>query len=447
MAFIFYILVLLAALPYVSVIEFPMDTTPYFVVFLLFMCIFGFAAVRLSKVRIAVPDLWLIFFLIYFNVLLIFRFVVYADLDSFRVLGNYGSLLLAITFFLLIVKSSAGMQSSFINASGKLLLFISFAYLVASLMQMTSRVTGLVLLSEIIEGLLARGGRTSSMRGFNSLAAEPSYAGIVCSVIGCLSIYLYRLGCIRRKSAMVTVLNSLVTIILSASATVLPFLILFLYYAKTSFKIKVSRFVFIALAIVIPMILVANINFNEVRLFQLAAMTTSNPASITEDVSAVSRFASIINYALPLLAGYNYFGLIFTDVSAAYFQGIINDLGFNSIFSDILLMGIEAEGGGLRTKSAIAQSTFLFGFVAVIFWTLLLSRLAAKQRINNEPVVIVAIIFLGYLIQVPLGHPTILLAIGIILVARKRKNPNLKCVDQATPFIPIDSKEYTNVRR
>lgn len=434
MPLIFYILVSLATLPYVSVIDFPMDTTPYFVVFLFFVYIISIVGVRFSEVRIAVSDLWLIFFLIYFNVLLILRFVVYADLDSFRVLGNYSSLLLAITFFLLIVKSNTGMQSSLINASGKLLLIISFAYLIASLMQMTSRVTGSPFLSEIIESLLARGGRTSSMRGFNSLAAEPSYAGITCSVIGCLSIYLYRLGYIKRKSAMISVINSLATIVLSASATVLPFLVLFLYYTKRSFDIKISRFIFTALAIAIPMILVANINFSEVRLFQLAATTASNPASIAEDVSAVSRFASVINYALPLLTGYNYFGLIFNEVSASYFQNIINDLGLNSALSEVLLVGVEAEGGGLRTKSAIAQSTFLFGCFALIFWTLLLSRLASKQRKNDEPAIVVAIIFLGYLIQVPLGHPTILLAIGIILVARKRRDPNLMCIDQYRNF-------------
>lgn len=433
-------LLFLSLIPYVSVIEFPMDTSPYSVIFLMLVAFPVFVFQEKIK-RASSIDLLVAFVLLAFVAILSIRLVFYSNLDSFRVLGNYVSFFLFFLFFAAISRSDQKTTNLFLEALPKLLLIASFLYLGGSLLQLTSRLTGIEIFSNITKAILSREGRTSFNRGFNSLTAEPSYAGIICSLLACITLYVYQNGYMTKRTCKTTVGNCLAVALLSASATATPFLVIAGIYAAKALRIKVHSIAIFSLVIIVPATIYALQNLNELRFVSLInSSLNSDGGGVTDDVSAISRFASIVNYSIPLLSGDGIFGNALTNVDDTYFINIIRNLGLSSDLSSALEIGVVSEGGGLRTKSAISQSLFLFGIFSLFFWSILWKDLVQNTRKNPGATALPLIIFIGYLIQIPFGHPTFCLAIGIILITRKKHTASITPDRQ-----PATKKSYSIV--
>ena len=432
MSFTIKALLFLSLIPYVSIIEFPMDTTPYAVAFLLVIAfpvfIFHNKINKISKL-----DLFFLFVLITFVGIMSIRFFLYTDLDSFRVLGNYASFLLFFLFFAALSQADKKTKELLLDALSRLLLIVSFLYLAGSLLQLTSRLSGIEIFSEIIKNILSREGRTSLNRGFNSITAEPSYAGIVNSLIACIALFVYQHGYTSIKICKIIVGNCLIVALLSASATAIPFIIIAVFYAIKAFKIKTHSIVFILFLIVAPVIAYLFQTLEELRLINLInTFLISNGGGISEDVSAISRFASILNYSIPFLFGHGVFGNALVNVSDNYLIDIIRSLGLSGELSSLLEVGVIAEGGGIRTKSAISQSIFLFGVFSLFFWVFFANYLLRKARSKSGAVALPLIILTGYLIQIPLGHPSFCVAIGLILIVSRDHSSAVIGSDQNT---------------
>lgn len=415
---LFKLLAGLALLPYVSIVDFPMDTAPYFIVSIILcipVLIFSKGGIRLQRRHLAIIVLVSIFV-----GLLLLRLSLFRDLDSFRVFGNYSSVLISLIFFSALRSTGKNKAEIFLSAVADVLLVVSALYFLASTIQLMSRISGLTVLSEIIQSLISRGGRTSEGRGFNSLTAEPSYAGIVCSLIGCLNIFLYQSGYVDlRKSKWISLLCA-TTGILASSVTAMPFLVIFAYYYARAHSVNIFGLKTFFLLVVGSVIIISAIDFENLRAFQLAKMATSDERSVRDDVSAISRFASIVNYSLPIVSGRDLFGNVFQYVDQTYVINIIKNSNIGNEFKIILINGAIAEGGGLRTKSAISQSFFLFGIFGIVFWIFLIMHMRRILRKNIGAQALLLSVVLGYLIQIPLGHPTFLLVIGIIFLSPVR---------------------------
>ena len=223
-----------------------------------------------------------------------------------------------------------------------------------------------------------------------------------------------------RKSKMICLFCAGV-VILASSVTAAPFFAIFCFYFIKAYAIKIFNLKSLFLLAISLTIIISTVDFSNLRAFQLAKMVTSDEKSVSDDVSAISRFASIVNYSLPIFSGRGLFGNFLEYVDENYVINLIKDADIDNDFKLILINGAIAEGGGLRTKSAISQSFFLFGVLGIGFWILLIVHMRHNLRKKNGAQALLVIIVLGYLVQIPLGHPTFLLVIGIILFSPIRK--------------------------
>ncbi len=416
-----YIFGLVALLPYVSFIPFPMDTAPFALLFLSALLLLLPLQVKYQAhgtIALKRVDLLPLGLLAFFVTVLVVRLIAFRDLDSFRVLGNYMSLFLFLLYFSAIASGQTSTQREFYRALSTLLVAASVVYLLGTLLQLASRLTGASILFEVTNMFLSADitGRTTSERGFNSFAAEPSYAGIVCSLLITIAAHFYRIGCLTKKRFLFSVTNYFVVVLLSAAATAVPFLIVAILAVAAAFGARIKFTVILMAGLMAAVLVRVAQDFEHIRFFYLLNLVASTGfTGLQGDVSTLSRLASPVNYVLPLLRGENLLGQALSDVSVGYFLAQIDELRVSPVIRASLEIGVTAEGGGLRTKSAIGQSLLLFGIPAVLFWLSLAVRFLYRRGLSDGRVFIIVVVVLGYIIQVPLGHPTFCLAIGLLL--------------------------------
>lgn len=436
--------ILFALFPYISPIQIPMDTAPYAHIFMaisLFIILYKYSVYGTYEKIISIISVYntLLFILsLYFVFVMLFRLVIFKDMSSVRVFGNYGAICMFIMFFLLFSIQDDTIKEKFIKTVSSYIYVSSFLYLAASLMQLASRVTGFEIFFDIVNMVVSSdiSGRSSTSRGMNSIAAEPSYAGIQTSLMACIVMLLYHMQFMSRARMLKSGAALLLTAVLSASATAIPFILIAIYAVSTSWRRSTKIIGVLGGGIIAVGLITTLESVDGIRLFSLMELLFSGGViALLSDVSFASRFASPINYSLPLFVDGAIFGNPFSQFGVDIFSRHIENSIFPDYIKNALYIGLVAEGGGLVTKSGIAQSIFLFGIPAIIFWLLFLFRgaqyrawtLSRKEirHIRSVRRCIVMMIFLGYLIQVPLGHPTFLLSWGILLLTRTEWYPSV----------------------
>lgn len=343
-----------------------------------------------------------------FSAILLARWLTDLDFYLFRIFGNYFSLFI---FYLCFIALRFDKNSSdFERLIGKVFVFSAAVYLAGSLLQLSGRVFDLKFLIDFPGYLLGNGGRTSEVRGFNSFTAEPSYAGIVSSLFIVFGIVLRKDGLLSIRQFKYSIICYVLVVLLSSSATALPFFLVALLalVRHLGFSLKaIALFSSVSTSILVfGFFWIFGFDPSGNRLLSLAILFLDGGiVEIYADVSAASRFASIINYSLPLIFGGYLWGSVLVANDATLILPIIDGLNASAPFKEMLRIGFYAEGGGLRTKSAISQSLFLFGVFAVLFWIVWLVRFFLPFYNLPGNKYIALLVFGGYLVQVPLGHP------------------------------------------
>lgn len=428
--------------PYVSPIPLPMDTAPYASIMIFFLTVLAFVrppAGGVSGGHLLIPreNVITIYILFLFSVLMFFRYLYYLDFLNFGVFANYLTFFLFILYFSLLTYSNLCVIDKFLSSVSRLIYLVAYIYFFATLLQLSTRVTGDPLFATIVDSAVSAdimGARSSIDRGFNSLAAEPSYAGIQVSVMACLSILLYSYGCLDKKRMQISVALLIISGLLTASFTAMPFIVIAstAYFLTMNLSKKFIVFFLGCIAIYIFVNTGSAAGFSGIRFARLIALFQENGilGTLSIDVSFASRFASPVNYSLPLFVEGNLLGDPFGPVDIQRLSRAIDLAPFTSHVKDSLYVGLVAEGGLLKTKSGIAQSIFLFGLLGIAFWVSLFVSVIRRRKLRHASgqdklrrriaILLGSVVLLGYFVQVPLGHPTLLLSLGILIITRRR---------------------------
>jgi hypothetical protein len=406
-------LTVLCTLPYFSPIRLGIDTSPLYLLPAFGLCVLGIAVRRvvLSKGLWTVAIAWMAA-----GLFCVAKAHAEQDLGILRTAIG----LIAQSLLIGAVGSTPldrpGQAQRTLEVLATVIFWASLGWLAAALLQLGGSLLNIPAAANITS-LLVSASRTTEGRGITALAAEPSFAGITCSLLAAFTWVLKSNDLIEEGKARIAIASFVAVAILSVSFVSFLSLALLGFFIARRATLTVS-----ALLIALVCIFFLPVDaVQELRIVELFKALSSSPAIILADESAGMRAADILGRFLSIVTPGGLFGRFFEPSSATALQDSLNLIGGDA--GGYLRYAADRSLRGTQPMSSLGSLIYEFGILGIALYTatiVVLWRLLRNSGIRGSSAVLVIATF-GFAVQVPLSYPTAFtLPLILGLAARSR---------------------------
>jgi hypothetical protein len=395
------VVLLLGIFPYLSPVRLPIDTSPFYPI----------AAALLVWLAIIRGDLLLPSSL--WTLVACWLFLATATVVKVILLGDSSSLRFAVGFVsqaLLVLAVGAAFSgpgglkrlrdtTSFFSS---IIFWGACLWFGAALLQLCSRFIGSPI-GFAITDMLVTATRTTEGRGITALAAEPSFAGITCSVLAATCWILKLNDFMSSTRARVAIAGYVAVVLLTASLTSYIALGIFGFFAAR----RLTSWIVLAMISIGAVMFLPWDALQQLRIVQLARTIMSTPILILADVSTASRVADIVSRFLAVTLDHGLWGHLAEQQTYTVQEIALQSM--HTAATPFLLRALEQSGPDAKAMSSLGQLAMDFGLfgLAVYAYNIVVFRLSTSAKGLHGIPVLLALGTFGYLVQLPFTYPTV----------------------------------------